>query len=99
VIVAVQFGAVPLHTTFAFGIKVVAEEERLKKVELQARVLSVSVIVKVTAFAVSSLVEVFEISEITGAAFPTAGSTVKSKEAMAERVPSVTVTSNVLTPD
>ena len=88
--VAVQLGAVPDQTTFASGMRVVFEEVRLILVEVQATALSTSEIVKLTAFAVSSLVEVLLIAEITGASFT--GSTVNTKLSAPVSVPSVTVT-------
>lgn len=88
VTVPVQFGAVPLQTTFAFGIKVVLLEDMLKYVELQARVVSTSLIVKVMAFATSSFVEVLAIVEIVGASFTAV--TVNVKVLVAVRAPSLT---------
>ena len=88
VIVAVQFGAVPENTTPETGISAVLEVESVIDV-LQFKVLSISVIVKVTGNAVSSFVVCGAIAKITGASF--CAVTVCVNKALAVRAPSETV--------
>lgn len=76
VMAAVQFGAVPVMTTFAAGIIEALVEEALTE-PAHVKMLSTSVIVKFTANGVSSAVVCAPIAEITGASFTAVTVTLK----------------------
>jgi hypothetical protein len=88
VMVPVQLGAVPDQTTDELATTPVSEE-LIDTEAPQVSVESVSLIVKLTALAVSSLVEVSAMLEIVGASLSAV--TVSTKVSFAVREPSVTV--------
>ena len=97
VMVPVQLGAVPLHTTAPVdATTAVLSVVYIKLVPLQFRALSTSAIVKVTPRAVSSFVILAVIALIVGASLT--AFTVKSKVSVAVSAPSVTVKVTVAVP-
>ena len=97
VMVPVQLGAVPLHTTAPVdGTTDVLSVVYIKLVPLQLNALSKSAIVKFTPRAVSSFVILVVIALIEGASLT--GFTVRTKVSVLFNVPSVTVKVTVADP-
>ena len=94
-IVAVQFGALPLKTTFG-TVTMLAFEVAAETEVAQLRTLSTSLIVKLTAIGVSSKVVCAAIPLITGGSFT--GVTFKLNVAALVSAPSVTVNVRLSTP-